>query len=370
MSHKPNAFKRLNHWRIRKTRELRNFIQLAWYRAAYEQKRVRLPLSELPKCRSIAIMMLGTGIGDAIVVSGFISAMRQAGRSVHCICNQKTAQILEGMIENDGLHVLPDKPSRQDVLSLQLDFDAVVLISDPDKNIGRDMRVLTAITHRYAIGFNQKDLHFFDLSITRDELGCHWMERLKDAASHLGVTIEDYRYNLHFSPECLSAVNQFIQALGAPSFVLFNPIASDKFRCLSPEVIRSTIDYLTHHSPHRIVVFNVTDAALRHDYPQVIFSPFAELDRCLALVGRCACLITVDTSFVHAARFFEVPLIAIYNNRLSFGRYDNNVQWGPGYAKALQVFSLDHDQTETGDDLRRLPFEVLKQAMEQYHALH
>ena len=370
MSHKPGALKSFNHWLIRKTRELRNFIQLAWYRAAYENKRVRLPLSELPQCHSIGVMMLGTGIGDAIVVSGFISAMRQAGRAVHCICNQKTAQILTGMIENDGIHVLPDKPSRQDVLALNLDFDAVVLISDPDKNIGRDMRVLTAIKHRYAVGFNQKDLRFFDLSIERDELGCHWMERLKDAASHLGVTIEDYRYNLHFSPECLSAVNQFTQELGEQGFVLFNPIASDKFRCLSPEVVRSTIDYLTHHSRHRIVVFNINDAELSKAYPQVIFSPFAELDRCLALVGHCACLITVDTSFVHVARFFDVPMIAIYNNRLSFGRYDNNVQWGPGYAKAVQVFSLDHDQTETGDDLRRLPFEVLQQAMEQSSAIH
>ena len=366
---KPSALKRLNHYRIHKTRQLRNFIQLAWYRAAYERKRPRLPLSELPQCHSIGLMMLGTGIGDAIVVSGFISALRRAGRAVHCICCPKTAQILEGMIANDGIHILPEKPSRAEVLALQLDFDVVMLIADPDKHIGRDVRVLTAIKHRYAVGFNHKDLRFFDLSIQRDEQGCHWMDRLKDGVQHLGVTIDDYRYELHFSPECLQAVNEFVAGLGS-GFVLFNPVASDKFRTLSPAVVRSTINYLMQHCKQRLVVFNVTDPELVAAYPQVVFSPFAQLDRCLALVGRCACLITVDTSFVHAGRFFDVPQIAIYNNRLSFGRYDNNVQWGPGYAKALQVFSLDHDHTETGDDLRNLPFEVLKQAMEQYPALH
>ena len=369
MADRPGLIRRANHWRLNKCRKLRNAVLLKWYELAYAKRRPHYPISELPKCHSLILMMLRTGIGDAIVMSGFINALRQSGREVHCICNSRTAVILSEMIDTDGVYVLPNRPSRKDVLKLNLACDGIIMFLDPEKRLLEDIKVITAIKHRFAIGFNQKLSVFFDLNIIRDEIGCHWTERLKDGAKQLGVVIDDYKYDLHFSPDCLRDVDEFVKKLGPQGFVLFNPIASDKFRSLSPEVVRSTIDHLTHHSTHRIVVFNVTDATLRRDYPQVIFTPFAELDRCLALVGRCACLITVDTSFVHAARFFDVPMIGIYNNRLSFGRYDNNVQWGPGYAKALQVFSLDHDQTETGDDLRRLPFEVLKQAMEQYSAV-
>ena len=83
----------------------------------------------------------------------------------------------------------------------------------------------------------------------------------------------------------------------------------------------------------------------------------------LLLVGKCRLIISTDTSFIHAANFFKVRLIGIYNNRLANGKYNNNELWGPHYANAVQVFSQDHDGTESGDDLRNLPFKVLKDVL-------
>lgn len=365
MSQRTNALKRLNHWRIRKVRELRNLRLLAWYRFAYEKKRQRLPLTGLSESQTVGVMMLGNGIGDAIVVSGFISALRKSDKKVYCICNKKTAGILSEMIETDGLYILPDKPSRKDVLRLNLSFDVVILFGDPDKNLHRDMRVLTAINHHYAIGYNQKDTRFFDVNVIRDEKVCHWSDRLKDGAERLGVKISNYAYDLHFSNECLKDVESFVNKIECQGYIIFNPKASDKFRSLSQSFIRQTIEWLLSHSTCRIIVLNMQDEDIIKDYPSVIFNPFKELDRCIALLKNCACLITVDTSFVHAARFFDIPMIGIYNNRLACGRYDNNVQWGPNYKKAVQVFSNAHENTETGDDLREMPFEILKKALEE-----
>ena len=241
MSRHLGPLKRLNHWRIRKGRELKNLRLLAWYRFAYERKRPRLPLDGIPQCRKIGVMMLGNGIGDAIVMSGFICSLRKVGKEVHCICNKKTAGILTDMIVTDGIHILPDKPTRRDVLSQHLSFDAMILFSDPDKNLHRDMCVLTAIEHHYAIGYNQKDTRFFDLNIQRDEHGCHWSERLKDGASRLGVTIENFVYDLKFSEECLEETDEFASSIGDQGFVIFNPVASDKFRTLSSDFIRKTL---------------------------------------------------------------------------------------------------------------------------------
>lgn len=365
----PSVFKRLNHWRINKFRQFRTFRLLAWYHLRYEKSRIRYPLQNLTDCRTVGLMMLGAGIGDAIVLSGFISALRNAGKQVHCICNERTAVILRSMIETDGIHILPKKPKRRDVTALKLNFDVVISFSDPDKNLHRDMLVLTAVGHKYTVGYNQKDQRFFDLNIIRDEAWCHWSERLKDGAAHLGVNIDDYRYDLHFTPECLAEVAAFMPQLNGRYFVVFNPTASDKVRSLSPNVIRSTLAWLQEHSPLQVVVYNVFDEQIIKEFPQVIFNPFKDIDRCIALLGRSKFLITVDTSFVHAGNFFDVPMIGIYNNRLACKKYDNNVQWGPHYAKARQVFSLDHINHESGDDLRRLPFSVLEQALNETEEL-
>lgn len=364
-----SVFKRLNHWRINKFRQFRVYRTLKWLGWRYERSRTHYPLEELPQCKSIGLMMLGTGIGDAIVLSGFIHALREAGRNVHLICNQRTAVVFESMIESDGIHVLPDKPTREDALALHLAFDVLVLFSDPDKNLYRAAAVMTAIDHKYIIGFNQRYNAFFDLNIKRDELGCHWSERLKDGAACLGVEIKDYRYALHFTPDCLAEVRAFTQRLNGRGFVVFNPAASDKFRSLSLQAVRQILSWLAAHSHLQVVVYNVFDAVMVRDFPGVIFNPFEQIDRCIALLEHAAFLISVDTSFVHAGRFFDVPMLGIYNNRLVCGKYDNNVMWGPNYAKARQVFSTDHINTESGDDLRLMPFAVLEQALKQTEEL-
>lgn len=356
--------KRLNHWRIRKGRELRNRRLLAWYQLRYEKSRPRLPIEDLPHCKSVCLLLIDSGIGDVIVLSGFISALRKAGKQVSCICNEKSYRSLSALVKTDGLFKVPKKPRRRDVASLGIICDVIVVFGDPDKNLHRDILVITSVKHRYAVGFNQKDNRFFDLNVKRSEEGCHWTARLIDCAAHLGVRIEDYRYDLHFSPQCLAAVDDFAAKLNRP-FALFNPTASDKFRSLSPECIAETISWLLAHTSLAVVVTNVTDESIISKFPQVIFNHFKELDCNMALVGKCSFLITVDTSFVHAGNYFDKPMIGIYNNRRACNRYDNNVQWGPNYAKAVQVFSLDHVNTETGDDLRRFPFAVLEPALQQ-----
>ena len=359
---KTNIFKRINRWRIKKGRQWRNWRKLEIFYIKKERKRRRYPLTELPSCKTVAIMMLGSGIGDSIVMSGFINALRQAGKKVYILCTAKLL-VMDGIIETDGFYGLPDKPKQKNVQKFNFNFDAVICFTDPDKNTHRDICVLTSIGHKWAIGFNQKDKRFWDLNIVRNDLNQHWSERLIEGAKYLGVGIENYRYDLHFSYECSKEVNSFIERNNLDNFVIVNPTASDKFRSLSLSFVRDTLNWIKSNLISKVIVYNVKDVALINEFPDVIFNPFNRLDCCIELIGKCKFLITVDTSFIHAANFFNTPMIGIYNNRLAAGKYNNNVQWGPHYQGGGQVFSIDYDNTETGDDLRKLPFYVLEQGL-------
>ena len=357
-------FKLINHWRIRKWRHFRNFYLSAWYFFKYERKRPKVSLELISSVQSVAVLMLGTGIGDAIVQSGFISELRRSGKKVYCICSKKSYTVFDSMVKSDGLYLLPNKPKRKDAVRFGLNVDVLILFSDPDKNLHRNLMVLTAVKHKYAVGFNQTDERFFDLNIIRSEQGCHWSDRLKKGAQILGVNISHYTYDLHFSTECKNAVQSFITSLQGNRYIIFNPTASDIFRSLSEDSVMQIIKWLAMHTQAVLIVFNVKDDCIINQFPQVIFNPFKELDKSILLISQCSLLITVDTCFVHAGNFFNVPQLCFYNNRLADNRYDNNKLWGPHYGKAHQIFSLDHLNTETGDDLRLLHFESIKPGLE------
>lgn len=264
MSNKNNVsfLKRINHWRKAKFRQLRDLIVLTWYFIKYQKHHENHNLNYISLSNSIALMMLDNGIGDTIVMSGLIHELRQAGKKVYCICNPRTAGLFTSMIDCDGIYVLPERPKRKDVTALNLSFDAMVLLSDPDKNLRFNIMLLTAINYKFSLGFNHKDNRFFDLNIIRKEQGTHWSDRMVDCASHLGVTIDNYQYHLKFTKDCIEEVDKFINTMGDKKFVVFNPVASDKFRSLSPDVIRKTLLWLQDNSKLNIVAYNILNFAI------------------------------------------------------------------------------------------------------------
>lgn len=357
--------KRTNQRRKDAFRVFRNVRLLSWYYFLYEKKRKRYPVEDINKSKSIGILILGSGIGDAIVMSGLIKILRQANFNVGCICNDKTAWMFKSFVEVDRVDVLPEKASYKKLKDLDLAFDIIVDFSDPEKNLYKRILAICAISHKYLIGYNQKiGAKFYDFNLIRDEKNCHWSKRLITIPEILGIDVKDYKYDIHFTPECINKVDSFIKDLEG-EYVIFNPVASDKFRSFSKEFIISTLDYLKEKTEKKIIVYNLKDDDIVNKYKDIIFNPFSDFESCMYLLKNCSLLITPDTSFVHAANFFNIKLIAVYNNRLACRKYCNNVQWGPNYDNATQIFSLENKGTESGDDIRNLPFSVLKDVLDK-----
>lgn len=359
-----NVVKDWNRGRIKFLRKIRSDICLTFAYLFFERKRARFSLRDIYLAKDIGLIMIGTGLGDAVVMSGLIKILRDAGKNVFVICNPRQRQIFSELICIDGLFIVNDSAEEfNSIKELNISVDVLIDCMDPDQKLYKRIWLMQAIKHKYAIGFNQRrEARFFDINILRDEIKSHWSDRLVEVARSLGIEVREFAYDLQFSDEVCRRVNEFTETLAERGIIIFNPVASDKFRSLSLGLIKEILSYLCQLG-RVVIAINVYDKDLFKDFPEVLFNPFDGICENFYLVSKCSLLITVDTSLVHVGNFFKANMICIYNNRLANGRYDNNVLWGPNYSKAIQVFSLDNCRTETGDDLRKLPFSVLEAAL-------
>ena len=356
--------KALNTQRIRFFRQIRKSISLRVAYFLFEKRRTRFSVSEIHLAQKIGLVMVGTGIGDAIVMSGLIKILHLAGKMVFVICDYRQYQIYSELISVDKIFIVKEgRGGYKSAKSLNIHVDVVVDFRDPDHKLYERIWLLQAVKYKYAVGFNQTDLRFFDVNILRDEIKTHWSDRLLDFAKLLHVKFKNFSYDLHFSDLTKVRVNELVKNIHKNKIVIFNPTASDRYRSLSIEFIQELLTYLGRMSNVAVIVLNVKDKNLIKEFPNVIFNPFVGLGENFYLVSKCSLMITVDTSLVHVGNFFDVVMIGIYNNRLADGKYNNNILWGPNYPKAIQVFSCDHEGTETGDDLRKFQFQELEKKL-------
>ena len=362
--------KKLNRKRIYITRKAKNYFYITYYKILSKNK-ISYPKEEISKCRTIAILLPRKGIGDLIVTSGLISQLRKNNYKVYCLINQNLQFLFNELITTDGTEILDKKYSFKQIVSKNLYFDIIMDPADPDKNLYQRIGYITAIKHKYAIGFNQNlASSFFDINEIRNEINTHYSDRLISFARILNININNFKYDLYFSNNTIDKIKSFISnKLNNKKFIIFNPIASDINRSLSLKTIRETLLFLQEQTNKVIITYNVKDTNLINDFPEIIFNPFSSLIDCIALIKYASLVISTDTCFVHAANFFNSKMICIYNNRLDGNKYCNNDYWGPNYKNAIQIFSKENLHTETGDNLQKLSVDVIKKAFDQYKIL-
>ncbi len=362
--------KKLNRKRIYITRKVKNYFYITYYKILSKNKR-SYPIEELSKCTTIAILLPHKGIGDLIVTSGLIKELRQKSYKVYCLINPNLQFLFDELITADGIEILDKKYNFRQIVSKHLYFDIIMDPADPDKNLYQRIGYITAIKHKYAIGFNQNIASsFFDINEIRNELNTHYSDRLRYFAKTLNIHINNFKYDLYFSNSTINKIKLFINnKLNNKKFIVFNPVASDRNRSLSLLTIRETLLFLQEQTNKIIITYNVNDTNLIKDFPEIIFNPFSSLIDCIALLKHASLVISTDTCFVHAANFFNSKMICIYNNRLDCNKYCNNDYWGPNYKNAIQIFSKENLHTETGDNLQMFPSSIIKNTIIEYKVL-
>lgn len=347
---------------------------------------------------NVALLMVGKGIGDAIVLSGFIDILKQHSCKVSVICYDRLMNVVPSFLSTVDEFILVDKHDcALKYMFNRKNFDVVVDFFDPDVNFDHHkLKFFLKLKCHNIIGFNQNNnalnfipspgmedterhysnvvKNFYAKSYTYNETQPFSHRAVKILNEYFGLNIpsEKYRYRLDISDKTDSSVSSYIRELKnnsskegcTPQIIVFNATASDKYRSLSPDLVNRMCEYFINcTNEYRVIIMNFKQEDLKVTSPKIIFNPFKTFDEVIALIKYADFVISPDTSIVHVGCTFDKNAIYFYNNRLLNTGHENNVVWGPINKNYLQVFSDQFVRNVHGDDLRELKFSIVKDAL-------
>lgn len=132
---------------------------------------------------------------------------------------------------------------------------------------------------------------------------------------------------------------------GNSKILYLNGLAGQKRHCMSDIQIKAILDELAEYSDIKVLLnadlFKKFYSSKVVELPNVSFTEFS------AILKNCDFIISVDTSVVHIASAFNIPVIAIFapNDRDYYTKYAGGDVWGPiGSSSILEKFD-DPDLT-------------------------
>lgn len=337
MTYLITKFKQLNRKRNLKTKFYKLRLRIIAADAIFKHRSL-LPSNP----QRILIMMIGKGIGDAIVMTGLIKALTDRGLKVSVLTETRLKAILNNhpLIQNQ--YIL--KRDKSDCVTLSKikisQYDILIDLDDIDAHSPLRVKTIRSCKPIHTIGVNQF-ARVYDTSLDNIAKNKHITERHIAIANMLGCNIAklDYQVNLTHLDEVVA--KQFINSIKSSKLVILNPYGTEETRNMSIAQIDELCYLLKHKlnvvtvvigAPDKIV--NIQDNENRVKFLSQNFS------HAVALVRHADLIISTDTSIVHLCNALNKNLVSLYNNKISPRGEKNNILWGPNYAKAVQLSSV------------------------------
>ncbi|XKM12514.1 glycosyltransferase family 9 protein [Orbaceae bacterium ac157xtp] len=305
--------------------------------------------------------MTGKGIGDAIVLSGFIDKLKQSNKSVYIILEKRLVYLFkENLITNDGFIEFNHKDKTDNFKNAlnAYQFDLIIDFYDLDLYSFQRAKIIS-MCKCPSIGFNQPKRTVYTESIPYNKEK-HISDRMLLVLEKLKIDNTNFNYKINVSQTMQVQIDDFInEHLQNKQIIIFNPFASCERRTMSSNQIYAVLDYLNKFEDYIIIVFDVNHELDLDKYSNIICNPFKSFESSCELVRRSQLVVTVDTSIVHLANAMNVKQIAIYNNRILNQKFRNNIVWAPNHPEATQLFTDRHLNTFSGDFVSTLDVNIL-----------
>lgn len=211
------------------------------------------------------------------------------------------------------------------------------------------MMLINLCKARFNMGLNKENWKMFDISYTKPVGHIHITEIYINVLEKLGIKNIDINYELFFTEQQKSKVDELLKELNHKKIIVFNPFAASKHRDINLENILK-IGKIIIEDKNNILIFigeekrkKELEKILKELGDNAIFPDLKSIMETSYLISKSDLVITPDTSIVHIAATFKRKLIAIY--RLD-NRVENEVNrylWGPNYKEAVQLFSKDFE---------------------------
>jgi ADP-heptose:LPS heptosyltransferase len=295
-------------------------------------------------------------IGDMVVTTPLFSALRYSIENlrIEVLASDKNAEIIKNSPDVDLVHVCPKSILGKILLILALRKKRLDLVIDLNHSITwRTLLEIRLIGSRYAVsprkgpryGVDPKNLTAYDKFGVAD-VNQPLTYVYQDLATLLStVSIPHHKnYRVYLSGPNYAFRDKSLTGMARP-IIGINLFGGRPQMCLREEDLTLIITELRRHGcdERNILILSAPNQKLRlhrilRDTDlsdlRVVDSTASVLDTC-AVVSSLALLITPDTSLVHVACAFDVPLVAVYAGSAALFQ-----QWKPvGQANSEVVFS-------------------------------
>lgn len=235
-------------------------------------------------------------------------------------------------------------------LSLKIASEKYDLLIDFSEMLRvNQMMLINLCKARFNTGLNKENWKMFDISYTKPVGYIHITEIYKNILEKLGIKNIDINYELFFTEQQKSKVDELLKELNHKKIVVFNPFAASKHRDINLENIVK-IGKIILEDKENILIF-IGEEKRKKEFEKIlkelgnnaIFPDLKDIMETSYLISKADLVITPDTSIVHIAAAFKRKLIAIY--RLD-GKAENEINrylWGPNYKEAVQIYSKDFE---------------------------
>jgi len=280
-----------------------------------------------PSIKKIAIVRIGK-IGDMIVSNFALKKIRQSfpDATILLITLPRVKELLQYSEDIDNIHYFQKGFDLFNVLILLRKFKADLLIDFNDGPSGTSKIIAQFSRSKVKVGFGfANNSKYLTVPVTRpDNENSHVTDRIKLIPEAIGLTFrsDEIKPSLTIGQkEFASVKNQLVRANPKKKpIIAVNLSAGDKSRywtvdkwwklLMEIKKVEKDIIFLLLSAP--------TDAHIAKDvgtpFPSdtIIFPAYSDFQHFASYIAQSDLLISPDTSAVHIACSFSIPLIALY----------------------------------------------------------
>lgn len=340
---KKKKFAKIREWNRKRNYYFKQ-LKLDFTRYLYDRK-IKSTV-DLATIHKVLVLRHDDKIGDMVVSTILYRELKSKNFQIDVLAGKKNHCIIEKNPHINKVWIYEDNKEQQYLQAKKLaneKYDLVIEMGDivtPE-----DIRLLSVLNPKHAIGFNKDKINFYSISIPYSRWEEHITTRYIQLLEKLDIKDVSTGYDIYIPEHIQHEVFSFWEKLSANFIVVLNPFAADEKRDLSAQQVEKIINTIKEVLPSSSIILIGEQKKLSAcHYQDVIINPCKHLLAAAEIIRKADLVISPDTAIVHLAAAWKKPMICFYGNDMH-GSFVNSDVWGPGYDLAVQLKSQDQHHT-------------------------
>lgn len=267
-------------------------------------------------------------LGDTVLTTPFYRVLKQEFnfKRIDVIVSEGTEAILIKNPFVDNIFIYKKKPWKALKFINKVRKTKYEYFIDPKDHYSKQsLYIAKLIRAKFKIGFNNKDSQYFDYSVNPGKLEnkLHHILIFLNSLDYFGWKLPNQipRPELYPKEIANKEVSNFIKSNSLYGYYCLNISASKESKMIDKEKISEFLSEINTNSP--IVLINGPSDKeyinfLLNQHKNLIRFESRSYDHAIGIIKNSNLLITPDTSLVHIASAYNIPILAFYSELDNF----------------------------------------------------